>query len=62
MHPLRQHRRGTERKGPRNLAKTEQTIGDLDAQIAGHALSLNARLATKNRKHFQRVEGLKLLE
>jgi tRNA(fMet)-specific endonuclease VapC len=45
-----------------SLAKAGQSIGDFDAQIAGHALSINAFLATKNRKHFQRIKGLKLLD
>ena len=44
------------------LATLGKSIGDFDAQIAGHALALNAHLATKNKKHFRRIEGLKLLE
>lgn len=44
------------------LATQGRSIGDFDAQIAGHALALNAHLATKNTKHFQRIEGLKLLD
>ncbi len=44
------------------LAKEGISIGDFDCQIAGHALALNAHLATKNHRHFQRIENLKLLE
>lgn len=43
------------------LTKTGKTIGDFDCQIAGHALSMNARLATKNIRHFQRIKELKVL-
>ena len=43
------------------LAKEGKTIGDFDCQIAGHALSLKAHLATKNHRHFKRIKGLKLL-
>lgn len=44
------------------LATLGMPIGDFDAQIAGHAIALSAQLATKNKKHFQRIKGLKLLE
>lgn len=44
------------------LTKAGQKIGDFDSQIAGHALALNALLATKNSKHFKRVEGLRILD
>jgi tRNA(fMet)-specific endonuclease VapC len=44
------------------LTKAGQKIGDFDSQIAGHALAINALLATKNSKHFKRVEGLRILE
>jgi len=43
------------------LAKEGKSIGDFDCQIAGHALALNAHLATKNRRHFQRITALKIL-
>ena len=43
------------------LTKAGKSIGDFDCQIAGHALSLKAQLATKNRRHFQRIKDLKLL-
>ena len=43
------------------LTKEGKPIGDFDCQIAGHALSLKAFLATKNRRHFQRITGLELL-
>lgn len=44
------------------LTKAGQKIGDFDSQIAGHALAVNALLATKNPKHFMRVEGLRILQ
>lgn len=40
------------------LTKAGKSIGDFDCQIAGHALSLKAILATKNRRHFQRIKDL----
>lgn len=44
------------------LTKSGNPIGDFDCQIAGHALSLKALLATKNRRQFQRIIGLELLD
>lgn len=44
------------------LTKAGKSIGDFDCQIAGHALSLKALLATKNRRHFQRIKDLGLLD
>ena len=43
------------------LSKAGKSIGDFDCQIAGHALALNARLATKNKRHFQQIQELNLL-
>ena len=34
--------------------------GELDTQIAAHALAENLILVTHNTKHFERVEGLKV--
>ncbi|MGE9296550.1 MAG: type II toxin-antitoxin system VapC family toxin [Puniceicoccales bacterium] len=36
-------------------------IGDYDSQIAGHAIALSLPLLTGNAKHFERVEGLKVV-
>ena len=36
-------------------------IGDIDTQIAGHALSLGLPLLTDNTKHFSRVKGLEVV-
>lgn len=36
-------------------------IGDFDAQIAGHALTLKMPLLSHNTKHFKRVPGLELI-
>ena len=42
------------------LEKKGQVIGNMDMQIAGHALSLDLTLVTNNTKEFKRVLGLKL--
>ncbi len=42
------------------LEKKGQIIGNMDMQIAGHALSLDMILATNNTKEFVRVDGLDL--
>jgi tRNA(fMet)-specific endonuclease VapC len=36
-------------------------IGDIDTQIAGHALSLGLPVLTDNTKHFRRVDGLEVI-
>ncbi len=43
-----------------NLEKKGQIIGNMDMQIAGHALALDMVLVTNNTKEFERVEGLGL--
>ena len=43
-----------------NLEKKGQIIGNMDMQIAGHALALDVILVTNNTKEFERVEGLEL--
>jgi tRNA(fMet)-specific endonuclease VapC len=40
------------------LESVGQPIGGMDLLIAAHAVSLNGTLVTNNVKHFQRVEGL----
>lgn len=45
-----------------HLERAGQTIGMGDSLIAGIALSNDATLWTRNRKHFGRVDGLRLLE
>ena len=44
------------------LAAEGQTIGMADSLIAGIAIENGLELLTRNRKHFERVEGLKLVE
>lgn len=44
------------------LTKAGKSIGDFDCQIAGHAISLKALLATNNHRHFQRIKDLELLD
>jgi tRNA(fMet)-specific endonuclease VapC len=44
----------------RSLSQTGMTIGMADSLIAGIALDRDAILITRNRKHYQRVPGLKL--
>lgn len=43
-----------------DLEKKGQTIGNMDMQIAGHALSLDMTIVTNNTKEFERVVGLTL--
>jgi tRNA(fMet)-specific endonuclease VapC len=43
-----------------HLQQTRQPIGDMDTQIAAHALALGLPLVTHNMQHYQRVPGLKL--
>ena len=45
-----------------SLVSRNQVIEMRDAFIAGTCLAHNLPLITKNREHFQRVEGLKLVE
>jgi predicted nucleic acid-binding protein len=42
------------------LQRQGRLIGELDTQIAAHALAENLILVTHNTKHFERVEGLKI--
>jgi tRNA(fMet)-specific endonuclease VapC len=44
----------------RDLERGGQTIGMADSLIAGIALQHDAILITRNRKHYERVSGLKL--
>lgn len=43
-----------------HLQQTGQPIGQMDTQIAAHALALGLPLVTHNTRHFKRVAGLKL--
>ncbi|MGB6009683.1 MAG: type II toxin-antitoxin system VapC family toxin [Desulfobacterales bacterium] len=43
------------------LEKTGSRLDDFDLIIAACALSHNLTLVTNNEKHFQRIEGLKLV-
>ncbi|CAN1549916.1 VapC Predicted nucleic acid-binding protein, contains PIN domain [Burkholderiaceae bacterium] len=43
-----------------HLQQTGQPIGNMDTQIAAHALALGLPLVTHNTRHFKRVPGLKL--
>lgn len=42
------------------LEKKGQVIGNMDMQIAGHALALDLILVTNNIKEFRRVNNLRL--
>ncbi|MFO6418622.1 type II toxin-antitoxin system VapC family toxin [Hylemonella sp. W303a] len=42
------------------LHRAGKPIGDLDTQIAAHALAEGLTLVTHNTRHFKQVEGLKL--
>jgi tRNA(fMet)-specific endonuclease VapC len=46
----------------RKLDRTGQPIGMGDSLIAGIALTHNLPLMTRNRRHFERVENLKLVD
>jgi len=43
-----------------DLEKKGQIIGNMDMQIAGHALSLGMTVVTNNTKEFERVKDLSL--
>ncbi len=43
-----------------HLQQTGQPIGEMDTQIAAHALALGLPLVAHNTRHFKRVAGLKL--
>jgi len=43
-----------------SLEKKGQVIGNMDMQIAGHALALDMTLVTNNTKEFIRIDGLSL--
>ena len=43
-----------------DLERKGQVIGNMDMQIAGHALSLDMTIVTNNTKEFERVVGLGL--
>lgn len=43
-----------------DLEKKGSVIGNMDMQIAGHALALDMVLVTNNIKEFERVDGLVL--
>lgn len=42
------------------LRRQGAPIGEIDTQIAAHALAENLILVTHNTKHFESIEGLKL--
>ena len=42
------------------LQRIGRPIGELDTQIAAHALAENLTLITHNTKHFEWIEGLKM--
>lgn len=42
------------------LASDGHPIGQMDAMIAAHALSVGATLVTNNRRHFSKVDGLEI--
>lgn len=42
------------------LQSAGRPIGELDTQIAAHALAENLILVTHNTRHFERIAGLKL--
>jgi tRNA(fMet)-specific endonuclease VapC len=45
-----------------SLEKAGQPIGGNDLMIAAHALTIDARLVTRNLGEFERVRGLKVVD
>jgi tRNA(fMet)-specific endonuclease VapC len=43
-----------------SLAEAGSPIGDFDTLLAAHALTCDLTLVTQNRKHFDRVPGLRV--
>lgn len=43
-----------------DLERRGKTVADFDVAIAAIALSLGARVATMNVRHFERIEGLEI--
>lgn len=43
-----------------DLESKGKVIGNMDMQIAGHAMALGVTLVTNNLKEFERIESLKL--
>jgi tRNA(fMet)-specific endonuclease VapC len=43
-----------------DLNKAGMPIGSMDAMIAGHAIAAGAVFVTNNRRHFDRVAGLRV--
>jgi predicted nucleic acid-binding protein len=60
--PLDRHAAAQAAAVRRELDRTGQTIGMADSLIAGIALTHGVRLFTRNRKHFERVANLKLVD
>ncbi len=44
------------------LRRSGQSLADADLLIAGVALANDLRLATRNHKHFGRIDGLQLID
>ena len=42
------------------LADAGTPVGDVDTLIGSHALALDLTLVTHNRKHFERIAGLRI--
>ena len=60
--PLDRHAAERAAEVRRELERSGRAIGMGDSLIAGIALSHNLPLFTRNRKHFERVPNLKLVE
>lgn len=45
-----------------DLQRSGQTIGEIDALIAGHALAVGATVVTHNTREFSRVPGLSVID
>ena len=45
-----------------SMTKRGLIIGSLDIQIAAAAMAADAQLVTNNKKHFEKIEGLKIAD
>jgi len=60
--PLTEHSVTISAEHYASLRSKGQPVDDIDLLIAGVALTNNLVLATRNRKHFGRIEGLEIVD
>ena len=62
LHPLTEETVRISAKIYADLRKIGKTLDDLDLLIAGTALAEDLMVVTRNRKHFDRIEGLEVVD